>query len=82
MPIYLNVSQNLRQAGVNVVTSFDRRPLGKQLQLAEKQGIQFCVIIGSEEAAAQKSSLKDLKTREQVEVPLGDLAEEIKRRLA
>jgi histidyl-tRNA synthetase len=81
MPTYLKVSQRLRQAGINVITNFDKRPLGKQFQLADKQGIQFCVIIGSEEAAAQKSSLKDLKTGEQVEVLLVDLAEEVKRRL-
>ncbi|ARV59119.1 histidine--tRNA ligase [Nostocales cyanobacterium HT-58-2] len=81
MPIYLNVSQKLRKAGINVITSFEQRPLGKQFQQAEKQGIQFCVIIGSEEAAAQKSALKDLTTREQVEVPLENLAEEIKTRL-
>ncbi|MEH1825888.1 MAG: histidine--tRNA ligase [Nostoc sp.] len=81
MPTYLKVSQNLRQAGINVITNFDKRPLGKQFQLADKQGIQFCVIIGSEEAAAQKSSLKDLKTGEQVEVLLENLAGEIKRRL-
>ncbi|MCW5313903.1 histidine--tRNA ligase [Nostoc sp. KVJ3] len=81
MPTYLKVSQNLRQAGINVITNFDKRPLGKQFQLADKQGIQFCVIIGSEEAAAQKSSLKDLKTGEQVEVLLVDLAEEVKKRL-
>ncbi|MEH2270108.1 MAG: histidine--tRNA ligase [Nostoc sp.] len=81
MPTYLKVSQNLRQAGINVITNFDKRPLGKQFQLADKQGIQFCVIIGSEEAAAQKSSLKDLKTGEQVEVLLENLAEEVKRRL-
>ncbi|MBN4000368.1 histidine--tRNA ligase [Nostoc sp. LPT] len=79
MPTYLKVSQHLRQAGINVITNFDKRPLGKQFQLADKQGIQFCVIIGSEEAAAQKSSLKDLKTGEQVEVLLENLAEEIKK---
>jgi histidyl-tRNA synthetase len=82
MPIYLQVSQNLRRAGINVVTNFDKRPLGKQFQLADKQGIQFCVIIGSEEAAAQKSSLKDLKSGEQIEVSLDKLAEEINKRLA
>ncbi|MEH1872302.1 histidine--tRNA ligase [Nostoc sp.] len=82
MPTYLKVSQHLRQAGINVITNFDKRPLGKQFQLADKQGIQFCVIIGSEEAAAQKSCLKDLKTGEQVEVLLVNLAEEVKRRLA
>ncbi|MDZ8258431.1 histidine--tRNA ligase [Nostoc sp. ChiQUE01b] len=81
MPTYLKVSQHLRQAGINVITNFEKRPLGKQFQLADKQGIQFCVIIGSEEAAAQKSSLKDLKTGEQVEVLLENLAEEVKRRL-
>jgi histidyl-tRNA synthetase len=82
MPVYLNVSQKLRKAGINVITNFEQRPLGKQFQQAEKQGIPFCVIIGSEEAAAQKASFKDLRTREQVEVALEDLAEEIKRRLA
>ena len=82
MPTYLQVSQNLRRAGINVVTNFDKRPLGKQFQLADKQGIQFCVIIGSEEAAAQKSSLKDLKSGEQIEVSLDKLAEEIKNRLS
>jgi histidyl-tRNA synthetase len=82
MPIYLNISQKLRKAGLNVITNFEQRALGKQFQQAEKQGIQFCVIIGSEEAAAQKSALKDLSTREQMEVPLDNLAEEIKRRLA
>ncbi|MEH2050783.1 histidine--tRNA ligase [Nostoc sp.] len=82
MPTYLKVSQRLRQAGINAITNFDKRPLGKQFQLADKQGIQFCVIIGSEEAAAQKSSLKDLKTGEQVEVLLENLAEEVKKRLS
>ncbi|MBE9051299.1 histidine--tRNA ligase [Nostocales cyanobacterium LEGE 11386] len=82
MPIYLQVSQKLRQAGINVITNFEKKGLGKQFQLADKQGIQFCVIIGSEEAAAQKSSLKDLKTGEQVEVSLENLAEEVKQRLA
>ncbi|HLO87886.1 MAG TPA: histidine--tRNA ligase [Nostocaceae cyanobacterium] len=81
MPVYLKVSQQLRQAGINVVTNFDKRPLGKQFQAADKQGIQFCVIIGADEAAAEKSSLKNLKTGEQVEVNLVDLAAEIKLRL-
>lgn len=81
MPVYLKVSQQLRQAGINVVTNFEKRPLGKQFQAADKQGIQFCVIIGADEAAAGKSSLKDLKSGEQVEVALVDLAAEVKRRL-
>ncbi len=81
MPVYLNISQKLRKAGLNVITSFDQRQLGKQFQLAEKQGIRFCVIIGAEEAASQKAALKDLQNREQVEVSLDNLADEIKERL-
>jgi histidyl-tRNA synthetase len=81
MPTYLQVSQKLRQTGINVVTNFEQRPLGKQFQLADKQGIRFCVIIGSQEAAAGKSALKDLKTGEQIEVPLSDLATQIKHKI-
>ena len=81
MPVYLQVSQQLRQAGINVVTNFEKRPLGKQFQAADKQGIRFCVIIGAEEAAAQKSSLKDLQSGEQIEMNLADLVEEIKGRI-
>ena len=81
MALYLILSQKLRQTGLNVVTSFDKRNLGKQLQLADKQGIRFCVIIGSEEAAAEKCSVKDLQNREQIEVSWDNLAEEIKGRL-
>ena len=55
--------------------------MGKQFQAADKQGIRFCVIIGADEAAAEKSSLKDLQTGEQIEVALANLAEEIKQRL-
>ncbi|MBE9055721.1 histidine--tRNA ligase [Sphaerospermopsis sp. LEGE 08334] len=81
MPVYLKVSQQLRQAGINVVTNFDKKQLGKQFQAADKQRIRFCVIIGADEAAAEKSSLKDLQTGEQIEVVLANLAEEIKQRL-
>ncbi|MBD2136243.1 histidine--tRNA ligase [Anabaena sp. FACHB-1237] len=81
IPVYLQVSQQLRQAGIKVVTNFEKRPLGKQFQAADKQGIRFCVIIGADEVVLGKSSLKDLQTGEQIEVTLQELGEEIKRRL-
>jgi histidyl-tRNA synthetase len=81
MPIYLKISQQLRQAGINVVTAFDKRPLKKQFALAEKQGITFCVIIGSEEAANQKCQLKNLQSGEQKEISIDDLAVEIRQKL-
>ncbi|KST61923.1 histidine--tRNA ligase [Mastigocoleus testarum] len=82
MPTYLQVSQQLRQAGINVITSFDQRSLGKQFQLAEKQGISLCVIIGTEEAKTNKAALKDLRNREQIEVTQEELAAQIQKRLS
>ncbi|MCH2048493.1 MAG: histidine--tRNA ligase [Trichodesmium sp. ALOHA_ZT_67] len=82
MATYLDVSQKLRRSGMNVITSFDGRGVGKQLQQADKQKIPFCIIIGSEEAAANMCSLKDLSTGEQMKVPIGSLADVLKQRLS
>ena len=82
MATYLDVSQQLRRSGMNVITSFDTRGVGKQLQQADKQKIPFCIIIGSEEAAANMCSLKDLSTGEQMKVPIGSLADVLKQRLS
>jgi histidyl-tRNA synthetase len=82
MPTYLEVSQKLRKAGLRVLTNFEQRGLGKQIQAADKQGIPFCVVIGSQEVANQTCGLKNLKTGEQVEVGLEQLAEAIKRQIA
>jgi histidyl-tRNA synthetase len=82
MPLYLDVSQKLRQAGISTITSFDERSVGKQLQQADKRGIPFCVIIGSEEAAAQQCGLKNLKTGEQIAVNIEQLADEVSKQLA
>ncbi|NEN90266.1 MAG: histidine--tRNA ligase, partial [Okeania sp. SIO3H1] len=81
MATYLDVSQKLRRSGMNVITSFDSRGVGKQLQQADKQKIPFCIIIGSEEAAANMCSLKDLRTGEQMKVPITGLAGVLKQRL-
>ena len=82
MATYLDVSQKLRRSGMNVITSFDSRGVGKQLQQADKQKIPFCIIIGSEEVAANICSLKDLRTGEQMKVPIAGLADVLKQRLS
>jgi histidyl-tRNA synthetase len=81
MPTYLELSQQLRKAGLRVLTSFEQRSLGKQIQAADKQGIPFCVIVGSQELAAQKCGLKNLKTGEQTEVEFDQLAAAIEQQI-
>ncbi|NEP46799.1 MAG: histidine--tRNA ligase family protein, partial [Okeania sp. SIO2H7] len=78
MPLYLEISQRLRREGINTITSFESKGVGKQLQQADKRGIRFCVIIGSQEAASKKCSLKDLQSGEQITVTFEDLAAKIK----
>ena len=81
MPLYLEVSQKLRQVGINTITSFEERGMGKQLQQADKRGIPLCVIIGSQEAELQKCALKNMKTGLQIEVALDELAGAVKKQL-
>ena len=81
MSTYLQVSQQLRQAGIKVITAFDKRPLKKQFALADKQGITFCVIIGAEEAASQRCQLKNMLTGDQIEISMIDLVAEVQQQL-
>ncbi len=82
MGTYLEISQSLRQAGFNVLTGFEQRSMGKQLERADKLGIPLCLIIGSEEYQAAVCRIKIMKTREQLNVPLVSLVEEIKHLLS
>jgi histidyl-tRNA synthetase len=81
MDTYLTVSQRLRSAGINVVTSFEAQKVGKQFQQADKLGIPLCVIIGPDELAAQEAKLKILKTGEQTNVGMNDLINRVKEEL-
>ena len=82
MPLYLEISQQLRRTGLNVTTHFDATRVGKQLQQASRRGNAFCVIIGKDEASSNRAGLKDLRSGDQVEVPIAQLAEEIQKKLA
>jgi histidyl-tRNA synthetase len=82
MPTYLDLSQQLRKAGIKVLTSFEQKAFGKQFQAAEKRGIPLCLIVGSKELEAQKCNLKNLKTGEQIEVAIADLIPTIKSTIA
>src|SRR5690606_26299339 len=54
----LSLSQRLRAAGLNVETQLEPRKLARQLQYADRAGIRFVVIRGSEEAARGMVAVK------------------------
>ncbi len=81
MPVYLQISQQLRAAGISVLTGFEKRGVGKQFQQADKLGIPLCVIIGPEEYAAGQCRIKHLVSGEQQDVALQEMVERVQAQL-
>jgi histidyl-tRNA synthetase len=79
MGTYLQVSQMLRAAGINVVTEFSQQAVAKQFKRADRLGIPLCIVIGDDEERDRTCRIKVLASGEQVDVPLNTLVEEIKK---
>ena len=74
----IRVANQLRAAGINTELALDAEGLGKQLKYAAAKAIPFAVIIGPDEASAQKATLRDLASGEQTLIAQGELAEVVK----
>jgi histidyl-tRNA synthetase len=77
MPSYLQISQQLRQAGIATITNFESSKLGDQLKKAEKLGISIAIIQGATEQAAGKCQVKVLATREQLDVNVTEIVQAV-----
>lgn len=66
--------QNLRSRGIAAEMFYEERKLGKQLQAAEKLGVNRVIIFGAQEAERGIAVVKDLTSGEQQELPLDELA--------
>jgi histidyl-tRNA synthetase len=75
------VSRAIRSEGISVMTPLEAGGFGAQLKMASKQGTRFAVLLGEAELAAKKLVVKDLKTGEQSEAPIDDVAGYIKQKL-
>ena len=75
---YLNMTTNLRNAGLDTEFYFEPAKLDKQFKYAESKNIKVAVIFGAEEAKSRKANLKDLEAKKQTTVDLDNLATEIK----
>ncbi len=79
MPSYLQISQQLRQAGIATITNFEASKLGDQLKKAEKLGIAIAIIQGATEQAAGQCQVKVLATREQLNIPVTTLVSTVQK---
>ncbi len=82
-PRYQGIARAFRDAGLACEIFPEKRKLGQQFAYAEKKGIPFALVHGSDEAARGIFSVKDIATRESVEAPsLAAAIELVKARLA
>ena len=74
---YLGLSTTLRKAGYNVENYLEPAKLEKQLKYADKAGIPIAIVMGSNEHANGKVQVKELATKTQTEVAIGELASKL-----
>lgn len=63
----------LRNSGVKVAVDYTERKLASQVKTADKQGIPYVICIGDKEVEANMYQVKNLHTREQLEVSEDDI---------
>ncbi len=73
-----DLAAELRAAGISVERSVDRK-LKRALEVANKMSARFVLILGEDEYAAGKFSLKDMASGEQESLPREALAQRIKK---
>ena len=71
---YRRIATQLRAAGINTEIYLETDKMGKQFSYAEKAGIPFALVMGGDEKAKGVVAIKNLKTREQKELPQANLA--------
>ncbi len=74
----LQLTNELRRAGLNTDLYFENDPLGDQIRYALKKGVQFVVIVGPDEIAAGEVTVRNLSLKEQRTVEREVMADTIK----
>jgi histidyl-tRNA synthetase len=75
LPEYLALAAELRASGVNTEIHLEPAKIARQFKYADRAGIPFAVVMGSDEMASGMVTVKDLRTGAQVSVPRGGLVE-------
>lgn len=79
----LKIVSDLWDAGIRTEHSYKLNPkILIQLQQCEEDGIPLAVVVGDSELERGVVKLREVTTRDEQEVPLNDLANEIRKRLS
>jgi histidyl-tRNA synthetase len=74
----LKVLKDLHKAGISAELYPDTKKINKQFEYADKRNIPYVVSIGEKEMQSGRVALKNLLSKEQIEIPLSDLIAHIK----
>lgn len=78
LPSSFALGNQLRNAGLKVITYPEAVKLQKQLKFADRRGINYALIQGPDEAVSNSVTIKDLAKREQKTVRVEDAANALK----
>lgn len=73
MSTYLAMAAALRGAGINTELYSEPHKFAKQMRYANKKGFKYVVIAGEEEFSAQRVTVRELSTGEQLDIPMDGL---------
>ncbi len=79
--LVLPLIHNLRQSGVRVETDYTGSSLKSQMKKADKSGAGYTLIMGEQEVGSGRAILRNMQTKEQVEIGIEHIEEELKRKL-
>jgi histidyl-tRNA synthetase len=71
----LSIIRQLRDKGVACEIYPEAAKMKKQMEYANRRMIPFVVIIGGNELAEQKATIKNMKSGEQTTLPFGEVSE-------
>lgn len=71
----LKITQTARKKGITTIIDTSRRSLGKQMEYADKSGVDFTLVIGPKEVKERRAKLRDMKTGEEKEISLDKIDE-------
>jgi histidyl-tRNA synthetase len=78
----LELTHELRRAGISADRSFDGRSMKSQFKSADRSGARLALVVGDNELAAGTITLRDLRRGEQETVDRADILKHVQERLS
>jgi histidyl-tRNA synthetase len=81
LPASYSLAADLRRSGLNVTCYPEPARLPRQFKFADRMGMRLVLVVGPDEAEAEKVTLKNLTDGTQETIARGEVTESVKRLL-